>query len=104
MAKGQEDTALYQYNRLISLNMVGGAPDPPREMLGAAGFHRHAAAQVERWWGGLTATSTHDSKRSEDVRGRLHVLADVPDVGSERCGAGTASNPPPHRGRRQRRA
>jgi (1->4)-alpha-D-glucan 1-alpha-D-glucosylmutase len=80
MAKGQEDTALYQYNRLISLNMVGGEPDPPREMLGAAGFHRHAAAQVERWWGGLTATSTHDSKRSEDVRGRLHVLADVPDV------------------------
>ncbi|HWM88438.1 MAG TPA: malto-oligosyltrehalose synthase [Kofleriaceae bacterium] len=80
MAKGQEDTALYQYNRLLSLNMVGGEPDPPRESLGAAGFHRHAAAQVERWWGGLMATSTHDSKRSEDVRGRLHVLAEIPDA------------------------
>ncbi len=80
MAKGQEDTALYQYNRLLSLNMVGGEPDPPRENLGAPAFHRHAAAQVDRWWGGLTATSTHDSKRSEDVRGRLHVLADIPDV------------------------
>ncbi|HKE16608.1 MAG TPA: malto-oligosyltrehalose synthase [Kofleriaceae bacterium] len=80
MAKGQEDTALYQYNRLLSLNMVGGEPDPPRENLGPAGFHRHAAAQVERWWGGLTASSTHDSKHSEDVRGRLHVLAEIPDV------------------------
>jgi (1->4)-alpha-D-glucan 1-alpha-D-glucosylmutase len=79
-AKGQEDTALYQYNRLLSLNMVGGEPDPPRQNLGPAGFHRHAAAQVDRWWGGLTATSTHDSKRSEDVRGRLNVLAEIPDA------------------------
>jgi len=80
MAKGQEDTALYQYNRLLSLNMVGGEPDPPRDQVGAAGFHRHARAQVDRWWGGLTATSTHDSKRSEDVRGRLNVLADAHDA------------------------
>jgi (1->4)-alpha-D-glucan 1-alpha-D-glucosylmutase len=79
MAKGLEDTALYQYNRLLSLNMVGGEPDPPRESVGPAAFHRHAAAQVDRWWGGLSATSTHDSKRSEDVRARLHVLAEVPE-------------------------
>jgi (1->4)-alpha-D-glucan 1-alpha-D-glucosylmutase len=80
MAKGLEDTALYQYNRLLSLNMVGGEPDPPRRHLGAGEFHRRAAAQLERWWGGLNATTTHDSKRSEDVRSRLHVLAEIPDV------------------------
>ena len=80
MAKGLEDTALYRYNRLLSLNMVGGEPDPPRRHLGAGPFHRRAAAQLERWWGGLNATTTHDSKRSEDVRSRLHVLAEIPDV------------------------
>jgi len=80
MAKGLEDTALYQYNRLLSLNMVGGEPDPPRRHLTAGEFHRRAAAQLERWWGGLNATTTHDSKRSEDVRSRLHVLAEIPDV------------------------
>ena len=80
MAKGLEDTALYQYNRLLSLNMVGGEPDPPRRHLTVGEFHRRAAAQLERWWGGLNATTTHDSKRSEDVRSRLHVLAEIPDV------------------------
>lgn len=80
MAKGLEDTALYQYNRLLSLNMVGGEPDPPRRHLRPGEFHRRAAAQLERWWGGLNATTTHDSKRSEDVRSRLHVLAEIPDV------------------------
>jgi (1->4)-alpha-D-glucan 1-alpha-D-glucosylmutase len=80
MAKGLEDTALYQYNRLLSLNMVGGEPDPPRRHLTAGEFHRRAAAQLERWSGGLNATTTHDSKRSEDVRSRLHVLAEIPEV------------------------
>ncbi len=80
MAKGLEDTALYQYNRLLSLNMVGGEPDPPRRHLTAGEFHRRAAAQREHWWGGLNATTTHDSKRSEDVRSRLHVLSEIPDV------------------------
>ncbi len=80
MAKGLEDTALYQYNRLLSLNMVGGEPDPPRRHLSAGEFHRRAAAQLARWSGGLNATTTHDSKRSEDVRSRLHVLAEIPDV------------------------
>ncbi|HEU5056641.1 MAG TPA: malto-oligosyltrehalose synthase [Kofleriaceae bacterium] len=80
MAKGLEDTALYQYNRLLSLNMVGGEPDPPRHHLTVREFHRRAARQLDRWWGGLNATTTHDSKRSEDVRSRLHVLAEIPDV------------------------
>src|SRR5690606_8478959 len=80
MAKGLEDTALYQYNRLLSLNMVGGEPDPPRHAMRAAAFHQHAARQAERWSGGLTATSTHDSKRSEDVTARIHVLSEITDA------------------------
>ena len=80
MAKGLEDTTLYQYNRLLALNMVGGEPNPPRSHLSPQAFHRHARTQAERWWGGLTATSTHDSKRSEDVRARLFVLAELPEA------------------------
>ncbi len=92
MAKGLEDTALYQYNRLVALNMVGGEPDPPRQHLTAAAFHRYAAHQAERWPGGLLATSTHDSKRSEDVRCRLHVLSEIPEAWQRALTAWTRMN------------
>jgi (1->4)-alpha-D-glucan 1-alpha-D-glucosylmutase len=75
-AKGVEDTAFYRYLRLSSLNEVGG--DPSRFGTGVEEFHALAhAAQVEHPYG-LLATSTHDTKRSEDVRARLAVLSEVP--------------------------
>jgi (1->4)-alpha-D-glucan 1-alpha-D-glucosylmutase len=71
-AKGIEDTALYIYNRLVSLNEVGGSPDrfgtPP------AALHTWLSRRSPH---GLSATSTHDTKRSEDVRARIDVLADL---------------------------
>jgi (1->4)-alpha-D-glucan 1-alpha-D-glucosylmutase len=74
-AKGIEDTALYIYNRLVSLNEVGGEPDHfgtiPQQ------FHAWLARRAERWPHGLSATSTHDTKRSEDVRARLDVLSEL---------------------------
>ncbi|HWC02998.1 MAG TPA: malto-oligosyltrehalose synthase [Methylomirabilota bacterium] len=75
-AKGVEDTAFYRYNRLLSLNEVGGAPDhfgtPAPE------FHRLNAERLARWPHSLSATSTHDTKRSEDVRARINVLSELP--------------------------
>jgi len=75
-AKGIEDTALYIYNRLVSLNEVGGEPDhfgtPPERL------HAWLARRAERWPHALSATSTHDTKRSEDVRARLDVLSELP--------------------------
>lgn len=91
VAKGDEDTAFYRYPRLVALNEVGGAP-------GAFGvpvaeFHAAAAAREAGWPTTMTTLSTHDTKRSEDVRARIAVLAELPDewtaaVGrwSARCG------------------
>jgi (1->4)-alpha-D-glucan 1-alpha-D-glucosylmutase len=76
MAKGTEDTAFYQYNRLVSLNEVGGDPDTFGRSLTA--FHRRNAARARDWPGGLLASSTHDTKRSEDVRARINVLSELP--------------------------
>jgi (1->4)-alpha-D-glucan 1-alpha-D-glucosylmutase len=76
-AKGIEDTFLYVYNRLLSLNEVGG--DPARVGISAAAFHRFNAERAERWPRSMNATSTHDTKRGEDVRARLNVLSDIPD-------------------------
>ncbi len=75
-AKGVEDTALYRYNRLISLNEVGG--DPARFGEPVAAFHEQNAERLARWPETLLATSTHDTKRSEDVRARIHVLSEIP--------------------------
>ncbi|HLG74055.1 MAG TPA: malto-oligosyltrehalose synthase [Chloroflexota bacterium] len=76
MAKGVEDTAFYQYNRLVSLNEVGGEPDQFGVSL--AGFHRANARRAQTWPYSLLATSTHDSKRSEDVRARINVISELP--------------------------
>ena len=76
MAKGTEDTAFYQYNRLISLNEVGGNPDRFGHSLTA--FHRHNLQRARDWPATLLASSTHDTKRSEDVRARINVLSELP--------------------------
>jgi (1->4)-alpha-D-glucan 1-alpha-D-glucosylmutase len=75
-AKGIEDTALYLYNRLVTLNEVGGEPD----IFGTTPEALHAWLQhrAARWPHALSTTSTHDTKRSEDVRARLNVLSEMP--------------------------
>ncbi len=76
MAKGLEDTACYVYARFVSNNEVGGTPAefglPPAE------FHRGNLERAEHWPASMLATSTHDTKRSEDVRARLNVLSEMP--------------------------
>ena len=76
MAKGVEDTAFYNYNRLISLNEVGGNPGRG-EFDGLAEFHERSARMQRDWPHTMNATSTHDTKRSEDVRARINVLSEI---------------------------
>lgn len=76
MAKGVEDTTFYIYNRLISLNEVGG--DPFCFGYAVKDFHEHNQKQNKRWPYSMLATSTHDTKRSEDVRMRINVLSEIP--------------------------
>jgi (1->4)-alpha-D-glucan 1-alpha-D-glucosylmutase len=76
MAKGVEDTACYVYNRLISLNEVGG--DPEKFGVSVASFHQHNQDRLVHWPHSLLATSTHDTKRGEDVRARINALSEVP--------------------------
>ena len=77
MAKGIEDTFFYRYNRALALNEVGG--DPARFGISADEFHRYNQRAQEDWPATLLATSTHDTKRSEDVRARLALLSEIPD-------------------------
>ena len=74
MAKGIEDTAFYRWHRLVALNEVGGDP-AHGEHPGVAALHDWATHQASRWPLGMTTLSTHDTKRSEDVRARLLALA-----------------------------
>lgn len=76
MAKGLEDTAFYRYNRLISLNEVGG--DPHKFGTNLAEFHRANQERLEHWPQTMLATTTHDTKRSEDARARIDVLSEAP--------------------------
>lgn len=76
MAKGLEDTAFYRYNRLIALNEVGG--EPGNWGCSVEQFHQWCAEALRERPLSLLATSTHDSKRSEDVRARLLVLSEMP--------------------------
>lgn len=76
MAKGVEDTAFYVYNRLVSQNEVGGEPE--RFGISVAALHRANAERQQRWPASMLATSTHDTKRSEDVRARISVLSEIP--------------------------
>ena len=75
-AKGVEDTAYYRFNRLVSLNEVGGSPE--RFGCSVASFHRQNEDRQRVRPYALLATSTHDSKRSEDVRARINVLSEIP--------------------------
>ena len=77
MAKGLEDTAFYNYHRLISLNEVGGSP----EKFGTSvdEFHRYNIEKQKRWPHSMLATATHDTKRGEDARARLNVLSEMPE-------------------------
>ncbi|MGB8831007.1 MAG: malto-oligosyltrehalose synthase [Candidatus Sulfotelmatobacter sp.] len=76
MAKGLEDTAFYRYNRLISLNDVGS--DLHRFGVSVAEFHAANQERISDWPHSMLATSTHDSKRSEDVRARINALSEMP--------------------------
>ena len=77
MAKGLEDTCFYDYNRLVSLNEVGG--DPGRFGISPDQLHRWNIDRASRFPHALTPLSTHDTKRGEDVRARINVLSEVPD-------------------------
>lgn len=78
MAKGVEDTAFYRFNRFIALNEVGG--DPSQFSISVREFHAACTkSQLERPFS-LLASTTHDSKRSEDVRVRLSLLSEIPDL------------------------
>lgn len=75
-AKGVEDTAFYRYHRLVSLNEVGGEPE--QFGLSVEDFHKRMWERQARWPHSLSASSTHDTKRSEDVRARINVLSELP--------------------------
>ncbi|HET7736128.1 MAG TPA: malto-oligosyltrehalose synthase [Nocardioidaceae bacterium] len=79
MAKSVEDTAFYRHHRLVALNEVGGDPSELEEA-GPDVFHRWALYQQARWPAGMTTLSTHDTKRSEDVRARILAVATDPDA------------------------
>ncbi|WP_437579710.1 malto-oligosyltrehalose synthase [Sorangium sp. So ce887] len=81
MAKGLEDTSFYIYNRLVSLNEVGGEPE--RYGASVLAFHRGNVQRQKTWPASMLATSTHDTKRSEDVRARISVLSEIPSAWEE---------------------
>jgi (1->4)-alpha-D-glucan 1-alpha-D-glucosylmutase len=75
-AKGVEDTAFYRYYRLVSLNEVGGEPEQFGTSI--ADFHLAGTRRRNDWPHSMLCTSTHDAKRSEDVRARIHALSELP--------------------------
>lgn len=77
MAKGLEDTTFYRYFLLTSLNEVGG--DPNQFGITDSQFHEHNQYRMQNWAFSLSTTSTHDTKRSEDMRCRLNVLSEIPE-------------------------
>ncbi|MGB3815942.1 MAG: malto-oligosyltrehalose synthase [Shinella sp.] len=77
MAKALEDTLFYRENAFIALNEVGG--DPGRQAGGPATFHAAMQARTQTLPHGLSATSTHDTKRGEDARARLYALSEAPE-------------------------
>jgi (1->4)-alpha-D-glucan 1-alpha-D-glucosylmutase len=78
MAKGLEDTVFYIYNRLAALNEVGGEPQQFGLRVGA--FHERNIDRQRNWPATLLATSTHDTKRSEDVRARMVAISEIPEL------------------------
>jgi (1->4)-alpha-D-glucan 1-alpha-D-glucosylmutase len=78
MAKGLEDTVFYIYNRLAALNEVGG--EPQQFGLSIEAFHERNLDRQRNWPATLLATSTHDTKRSEDVRARMVAISEMPEL------------------------
>jgi (1->4)-alpha-D-glucan 1-alpha-D-glucosylmutase len=78
MAKGTEDTAFYRYLPLTCLNEVGG--DPGRLGWPVGDFHQAMAEAAQRWPEAMLTLSTHDTKRSGDVRARISVLSELPEA------------------------
>ncbi len=96
MAKGVEDTAFYRLVQLASLSEVGGGPVP--FSVDARGFHEHNLRVQQRWPQTLLATTTHDTKRSEDVRARLSLLSQMPERWGQRVRAWRDQNARHRRG------
>ena len=92
MAKGVEDTAFYRYHRLLALNEVGG--DPARFSLPVDEFHAANLERLDRFPRHLLATTTHDTKRSADVRARLAALSWIPDEWAAAVRAWEIRRPP----------
>jgi (1->4)-alpha-D-glucan 1-alpha-D-glucosylmutase len=90
MAKGVEDTAFYVYNRLVSLNEVGGSPD--RFGITLEAFHGQNIERCKTRPLAMLASSTHDTKRSEDVRARINVLSEIPGLWREGLSRWTRQN------------
>jgi len=90
MAKGLEDTVFYNYNRLVALNEVGG--DPSRFGIVPAKFHEDCAETQRRWSESMTTTTTHDTKRSEDVRARISLISEIPGRWAEAVGRWSEQN------------
>jgi (1->4)-alpha-D-glucan 1-alpha-D-glucosylmutase len=78
MAKGLEDTVFYIYNRLTALNEVGG--EPQQFGLSVEAFHKRNFDRQRNWPASLVATSTHDTKRGEDVRARIVAISEFPEL------------------------
>jgi (1->4)-alpha-D-glucan 1-alpha-D-glucosylmutase len=83
MAKGCEDTAFYRYNRFVALNEVGGNPDSFGITLEA--FYEQCRSREQQWPLSLLTTTTHDTKRSGDVRARLSLLSEIPGKWAASC-------------------
>jgi (1->4)-alpha-D-glucan 1-alpha-D-glucosylmutase len=94
-AKGVEDCALYCFNRMVSLNEVGG--DPARFGLDPGAFHKLCQDRHRRRPGAMLATSTHDTKRGEDVRARISVLSEIPRQWADAVQRWSAMNAPRRR-------
>jgi (1->4)-alpha-D-glucan 1-alpha-D-glucosylmutase len=92
-AKSVEDCLFYREARLVSLNEVGGEPD--RYGVSIAEFHHGAALRARYWPSAMVTLSTHDTKRSEDVRARIGVLSQVGALWTELVGKWTLLTPPP---------
>jgi (1->4)-alpha-D-glucan 1-alpha-D-glucosylmutase len=92
MAKSLEDTAFYRYHRLLALNEVGG--DPSAKALSIDSFHDMMRTRATEWPHGMTATSTHDTKRGEDARTRLMALAEIPGEWTSAVGRWKILNAP----------
>jgi len=97
MAKGVEDTTFYCYDRLLALNEVGC--DPARFGVPPSVFHEHNATTHAHYPRTMLATSTHDTKRSEDVRARISLISEIPQVWAEQVRLWSQHNLPAWRGR-----